>query len=138
MRSGDNSSRSARLLGQQPADASQEREKVERLEEEIVGAGLEDDVLDAHNGRHHEDGNMRRGGIGSDSPASLSAVRLRHHEVHHHQIGLFGRDFGQRLESVKGLADDVMLAVEVGSQKFDHYLKVINNKNSALALAELV
>ena len=71
-----------RELGpEQRADARKQQHVVDRLGNEIVGAGLytPDPVAHRVERRDHDDGNVHQRRIGLESPAHLEAVHARHH-----------------------------------------------------------
>ena len=81
-----------RLDAQQRAHAREQLGRVDRLAEEVVGAGVE--ALDALLGRiergdqHDRQHRLRR--VGADRAADVVAAHARHHHVEQHQVGPLG------------------------------------------------
>ena len=99
---------------QQRAEAGEQRLVLDRLGEEIIGAGLEPahPVLLLAQGGDHDDRNM--GGLGRlpEPTADLEAVHARHHDVEQHDVGALGLHLVERFLAALG-GDDLVI---LGSQ----------------------
>ena len=106
------------LDAQQRADARPQLGRVERLADEIVGAGL--DPADAARGvverRDEHDRNEPRGRILLDRPTRLEPVDVRHHHVHQDEIGRLGANEPQRFGAVGSRPHGVAVGRQ---QRFD-------------------
>ena len=71
-------------------DAQQQLGLVDRLGQEVVGAGLDGavDVAGLVEGGDHEDGDVARRRVRREALAHLEAADLRHHDVEQDQVGL--------------------------------------------------
>ena len=76
----------------QRAHAGEERDVVDRLGQEIVGAGLEaaQPVGDVRQRRHHDDRNVGGARVGLQPAAYLEPVHARHHHVEQDDVGQLG------------------------------------------------
>ena len=106
------------LDAEQRADARPELGRVERLADEVVGAGL--NPTDAARGvverRHEHDRNEPRGRILLDRSTGFEAVDVRHHHVHQEEIGRLGSNDPQCF----GAVSDRSHGVAVGrKERFD-------------------
>ena len=84
--------------------AGDELLRLERLDDVVVGAGLEpdDDVDGVGAGRQHDDGHAA---LGADPPAHLHAVEPRKHDVEEHEVGPRLAERGDRLGAVGHMRD---------------------------------
>ena len=92
--------------------------RVERLGDEIVGAGFEslDAILGLLERGDQHDRNQPRTGVGLQRPADVEAVGRRHHHVEQHQVRRVAPD---PLEG-RGTARDGVDAVAVAGQQRSH------------------
>ncbi len=122
-----------RLEARQVLDAGDERDVVDRLGDEIVGAGFQ--PLHLVGGlierRHHDDRHVRRLGRGLDAAADLEAVHARHHDVEQHHVDALGPQDGQRLLAGKCRQHLEVFGGEPGIQQFDIGQDVVNDQNAA-------
>ena len=76
------------LQPRQRAHAGDQRDFVDGLRQEVVGAGVEA----AHavgrlvERRHHHDRQMHRRGVGLEASADFESVHARHHDVEQHDV----------------------------------------------------
>ena len=96
-----------KLVGQhlqpdQALDPAEQGDVVDRLGQEVVGAGLEaaHPVLGLVEGRHHDHRDVQGGRIGLDAAAHLDAVHSRHHHVEQDDVRLDPLDAFERVEPV--------------------------------------
>ena len=107
-----------RFHPQQRAHAREQLGLVDRLGQEIVGAGL--DAMHAllrrieRGDEHHRQ--QRGRGVGADAPADVVAGQARHHDVEQHQVRPFRRHLGQRFLAVGGGRHGVALDDQAGRQ----------------------
>src|SRR3954454_18503892 len=104
----------SRGLGERLADGLDDTGRLERLDDEVLGAeldGLEDLGLLAE-GRAHDDAGRRVGG--DDLGEGGEAVLLRHRDVQGHQIRLELLEALDRLDAVARLADHLVAALGEG------------------------
>src|SRR3954452_11883271 len=102
------------VLGERLADGLDDAGRLERLDDEVLGAeldGLEHLRLLAEGGAHHDAG--RRIG-GDDLAEGGEAVLLGHRDVEGHQVGLERLVLGEGLDAVARLADHLVAALGEG------------------------
>ena len=75
---------------EQRPDPAEQLDLVDRLGEEVVGAGLDAalEVAGLVQGGDHQDGDVLRRRVGPEPLADLEAAELRHHHVEQDQVGL--------------------------------------------------
>ncbi len=119
----------------QPHERAHAREQsrvVDRLGEEIVGAGVEtcDAVGRLVERRHHDDGHVRGFGIRLDAAADFEAVHARHHHVEEHDIGRLGGDAFERLFATVCGDDLEILGRQLRLEQLDVGEYVVNDENA--------
>ena len=116
----------------QALDAAEQGNVIDRLGEEIIGAGFQaaHPVFRLVKGGHHDDRNMLRGGIGLDALAHFDAVNARHHHVEKHDVGLGALHRFQRIHAVHGGDDFEIFGRKLGFQQTDIGEDVVDDKNA--------
>ena len=103
------------------------------LEQEAAGSGAERvvDVLVHVEGRQHHDLRLGRA-VGEEPARRLDAVELRHAHVHQHDVRREPLPFGDRLEPVRGFADDldVLLRFEDHAEARAHECLVVDDQDA--------
>src|SRR5207253_8016535 len=114
------------------ADAREEGDVVDRLRQEVVGAGLEaaQPVGDIGQRRHHDDGNVGGLRVGLQPATDLETVHLRHHDVEQDEIGQLGGGDRQRARPVRAGQDIEILARELRLEQLDVYLDIIDDQDA--------
>ena len=121
-------------------DARQRDGEVDRLGDIIVGAKFEriDDIGAFGFGRHHDDGQRRRGSLAANSLEGLDSVDTRHHDVEKDQIEgvLFDQFDGG--EADFGLHDVEATALKTPRQDRPIVADIVDDKNTGPRIAILV
>ena len=96
-----------RFLLERRQHARAQQRRIERLEQEILGAELDA----AHHGvdlahrRNHDDRQVVDAALLAQAVEHAEAVELRHHDVEQHQVVAGGGDGRERLHAVRRLVD---------------------------------
>ena len=120
------------LQPRQAFDPAEQGDVVDRLGEEVVGAGLQAlyPVLGLVERRHHDDGNVVGGRVGLDAPAHLDAVDTRHHHIEQNDIGTLALDGFQRIDTVHGGDDVEIFRRELGFQQPHIGEDIVDDENT--------
>ena len=116
------------------ADAQHELAAVPRLGDVVVRAALEPVNLrgDVRARGEHHDRDVAGAELGAHLPADVVAVEERHHDVEEHEVGQLGRDLLERLAPVVGLADLVVLELQLHAEHVPQRRFVFCDENSRL------
>jgi hypothetical protein len=120
------------LQADERTHAGKQRQFVDRLGEEIVGAGLEaaHAVLGLGQGRHHDDGNVHGPRIRLQALADLEAVHAGHHDVQQDDVGRIGGDRVKRSRAAVGRHDVEVLGRKLGFQQPDVRRDIVDNQDA--------
>src|SRR4029077_9803448 len=114
------------------ADASGKLLFAERLDDVVVGAGLEPpDALElvAAGGEHH-DGNVRHV---PDPLEDVPPVELRHRDVENHEVGPPGVELAQALLAVRSSSDRCPVPLEQDAAEPPNVVVIVDYENPWLA-----
>ena len=119
------------LEADEAAHAGEQREIVDRLGQEIVGAGIEpgDAVARLVERGDHDDRDMGDLGIGLDAAADFETVHAGHHHVQQHDVGQFRGDAGQRLLAAARRQDFEIFGRQLRFQQLDVGEDVVDDQD---------
>ena len=131
---GDDERRAAarRAAAQERAQPGEQLLALERLDEVVVGAGVE--ALDARLDRvargEHEDRHVVGG---AQAPRDLDAVELRQPEVEDHEVGVVGRGLVERGLAVAGDAHVVAVQPQRALEDLGDLVVVLDDEHPGIA-----
>ena len=122
------------LQPDQRAHPREQRNVVDRLGQEIVGAGLEaaQPVGDVGQGGDHDDRNVGGAPVGLQLAADFEAVHARHHHVEQDDVGRLGiGEFEGARGRYRRSRHIEIFARQLGFEQLDVGFDVVNNQDSA-------
>ena len=119
------------LEADEAAHAGKQREIVDRLGQEIVGARIESDdpVARLVQRGDHDDRDMGDLGVGLDAAADFKTVHAGHHHVQQHDIGQFRGNAGQRLLAAARRQDFEIFGRQLRFQQLDVGEDIVDDQN---------
>ena len=117
------------------ADAGDQLLRLERLDDVVVGAGLEadHDVDRVGAGGEHDD---RHAGLGPDPAAHLHAVEAREHDVEQDEVGTVLAEGAERPRAVGDVRDLESLVAQDDAEHLRQRQVVVDDEHATLHLRQ--